>query len=340
MLRHLEPPHRGSHLIRVPPSLLSNEISTNDTSPIYRKIDPTKLSFFDLPGEIREIIYRRCFALPQGRLTIHLVNDNLSEDKPREDDEYHVSSLRHGCMLDDDRYCDNSLDHLEVNPTCRRTSLLVVSRAVTQEATRYTDSFNNFRLIGYGRCDCECYHDDLNVIEQHVLTNIKRLEVGPEIASIDFDIDTGGWAQGTWSVVIARMVRLQCLTYTNSHAVAVHRFLEVFTVHQAIFLGRVPEIYVEKSDCIAHDYTAILQTAMRVPKETMSRFIIPPLQSIIFCGQIPQRHRNQLKTINFRARWLEELSISRGGKRLELIYGSVNNTQVHKLGLESDWSWS
>ena len=228
-------------------------MSANGTSPAYRKMDDTKLSFLDLPGEVRNIVYKEYFTLPHGCLTIHLVNTRPYAGDWEGTEGAYVSSLYNMHLDDEEQEYSvgdgqqgkaDVYDFLSSKSSHRRTDLLETARTILLEAGVHLSRINRFRIIGH-HGETDYYHSNFESMASylwHVLPSIKDLEVGNEIGLDAFDMESRGWLSGFWPLVVTHMSSLEHLTFNDATLLNFEAFLAAFTWLPVVFLGTQPDV--------------------------------------------------------------------------------------------------
>ena len=284
-------------------------MGTNNASVItYRKIGSTKRSFFDLPGEVRDSIYKEYFTLPHGRFTIHLLSISLDEDESETDHARCVLS-QYPELVQPDELEDEEFDISSIRDyqSTLRTSLLRTARAVYHEASIYVNRIKKFKIIS-GECGLEeVYHSEFQIIEPDLLVRIKDLEIGDCLEHSCFDIEEPGWVSGIWPLIVTQMTGLERVTISGGEVFSVFHFFAAFSLPQAIFLGRRPDFYLDGSQDIPIDYPEPLPTKLPEATNALPRLIMPPLRSVTWIPYISENNLNTLKGIDFRGWRLVEV---------------------------------
>ena len=142
----------------------------------YRKIDPYKLSIFDLPAEVRENVYKEYFAQPES-LYLHLIIDTyggeVADDKSRVSaghpyhalEEYRGYASRNGSKRVEYEEEDCSVEELLKLDQSELiwTGLESAAKSLQSEASRHCYHQTHFRVFG-GTYGDKCYHSDLTVV--------------------------------------------------------------------------------------------------------------------------------------------------------------------------------
>ena len=315
-------------------------MSANDTSPTYRKIDDTKLSFFDLPGEVRNIVYKKYFTLPHGHFTIHLVNIRPEDGDDDENEGVYVSSL-YRTHLDDEyqeypigggqQHQASVLDLLDPKIPQRRTDLMGAARPIMREAQVHLNQINRFRIIGNSG-GAEYYHSNFELIGSELpslLPSIKDLEVGNEIGADAFDMEICGWQWGIWPLVVTQMSSLEHLTFYEATCLNFDAFLSAFTFLPVAFLGTRPDVYVDVPT--HHGAYQLLPT---IPPHGFDshkptpRFIVPPLSDITWKMGHGQLDWTGHVEVYFEEWGLREVCSAKGRTRLQLVSASENAAEA------------
>ena len=262
-------------------------------SVIYRKIDPRKISFFDLPVEVREEVHKAYFAR-QKRLTIHLVQE--PRDRAHNIQRGRVSSEHHGHLLPQDEL-DTMFDVWDTDDEpCSVEELLAIPhqtnlvwtklesavKAIKAEASQCDYSQTHFRILG-GETE-SAYHSNLIIVPQRLLSKIKNLVLDDSTLNQTFSIGGEGWSRGVWPVLITAMVSLQnlCFVDISPHKMCVIRRL--FTTKEVCYLAARPKVSCEVS-VSSLGYTG-WWPSLRDPDPALStlasRFIVPRLKTITF----------------------------------------------------------
>lgn len=237
--------------------------TNHDLGPL--KIDSNKLSFFDLPAEVREQVYEQYFLL-FGDFTIHLLNVDANdtyhfvtsvrkaivsrehrvhlESRIRRDPEQHqhvpnettvesltsnVAQLNLDQSTTQDLIAQGSPGHLIW------TRLEAASKALRGEARRHSYNDNRFKVLngGYGCHDVGSYHDRLEFIPQPLLWKIKNLELDQSLVNETFNVMHRGWDIGLWFTLLTSMVNLQNLWISNLDLSKICSILQLLTMREA-----------------------------------------------------------------------------------------------------------
>ena len=269
----------------------------------YRKIDSQRLSFFDLPTEVRDKVYEEYFALPE-RLTIHLIQEEMKGDKGYTNiDRMRVSTKYHAHLSSNfDQtpdlsvlivYDDEQITIEELLATASQRDLLwsnleSTTSSLNAEAGKHSYRHTMFTILGGEGCDI-LYHSNLRVIPNRLLSKIKNLELDDSILAASFESDSAdAWNAGIWPILLDDMVNLQHLSFEKSSCML--QIVKLLTMGHACFLGPRPKIIfvVNREDC-NEDYwdCDIISSGAIVPLTL--RFVVPPLKTITFRDDVLPR---------------------------------------------------
>lgn len=279
----------------------------------YRKIDPSKLSFFDFPAEVREKIYLHYF--PQSReIYIHLVYDTTQSDDKRDwtkekarisrKQRFNLNPTRKNQSASSSLWDDvhDTTDTLErryrsvadmlADPPHTGlvwTNLEAAARTLFKEASKYSYLHEEFRIFRNDRDSLPHYHNNLAVVPKQLLSKIQRLLIisHPYCNSYE-DIDSF-WTADTWTCVLTQMTNLRELRIHSPSLRSVCHHLQSLTTTKAWFIGRKPNVCLEIDVHHHHlGYTPPPHLCRRapdpLPDSMPPRVIIPPLQKLILSG--------------------------------------------------------
>jgi hypothetical protein len=274
------------------------------------KIDPSKLSFFDLPAEVREKIYLHYFPHSED-IYIHLVYDTTqSDDKrywtkqkarlsskhrsylyPRRTDKFGV--LRSGDNVHDatdtlERRYRSVADMLAGPPHSGLvwTNLEAAARTLFKEASRYSYLHEEFKIFKNDGGSLPHYHNNLAVVPKQLLSKIQRLSItSPSCKSYE-DIDNV-WTSDIWTCVLTQMTNLRelCIRFASLRSICHH--LQSLTTTKAWFMGRNPNVCLEIDvHTLRHTPSPHLSCSVPdpLPDNVPPRVIIPPLQKLTLYG--------------------------------------------------------
>lgn len=161
----------------------------------YRKANQDALCFFDLLGEVREVIYQECFHLQNG-LTIHLVDITDETNQSFIWMEARISSKDHTYLLprEGGESPDVSVLILQGHTkAAERMGLLRVCKAIHAEVDARIDDMNHFNVLASSELHRqEGYHGLLDAIPIQFLSNIKRLNLSKAILDLPETWQHGG----------------------------------------------------------------------------------------------------------------------------------------------------
>ena len=252
---------------------------------VYTKIDPSKLSFVDLPLEVREKIEKEYF-LPAENYTIHLIRDWSEEDNGPEREK--IPTTEHHFLFseiqtyagqgnnDNQTTMENVFD--ERSKVCSVWSNLeAAAKPLCAEAAKYHYLHDSFPVLG-DEYESQWYHAKLSVIPYRLLSKIKNLELQAWLFRDVFLGGRGSWMEGPWSTVVGDMVNWRNLHLRELDGIQMKVSLGLMTSRQAFLLGERPQVTIEAMQAgekLCKRCPTPLSYVMNPP-----RLIIPPLQDL------------------------------------------------------------
>ena len=261
------------------------------------KIYPKKLSFFDLPREVRDKIVEEYFG--SGEVYgIHLLGDAEGKKSFQSSTSFQLAFSSktwdyrvHGIMSG--RLEVRSVEPLNLSdlvtqcssPALRDCPLGIASRDLYIETQGHR--FRDHLFVFLGRESgpirrspnqpLHSYHTDIRVIDQVLLAQIINLELPGHTIDHIFSgyIDKEGWAGSNWTSLLTRTVSLRNLTLSGLDPQGLRRFITLLTRKTALFLDERPKVNIELSVVQLYD-----PFGMPAIRSNAPRFIVTPLVSL------------------------------------------------------------
>lgn len=201
------------------------------------KVDRNKYCIFDLPAEVRDIVYQYYFQVPDG-FEIHLIKDVTGEGGDKE--HAHVSSVRHLPYRPEPILRRTAHGIFENRAAERRgysTNLVRVSKAVSLEVRPHVEDLRSFTIIDSEHTyTAEEYHSNLRQIPQSLLANIKVLTL---YGSLMFQNRT------FWLTMAQRMLRLNRLEIVKTNEREMQYLLEDLTRPTTYFMDPATKVIIK-----------------------------------------------------------------------------------------------